>query len=543
MNKYSLQILFSILIVNGILLSFSLIGPEFSVPNPFSDEALVISFPDIKESLFKSAEQKNENAENFLSKYESSDGNVTPDAQPASKEDEQNGFLINPERDGKKALDNFFNSLNKESKNKIVRVAHYGDSQIEGDRITSYLRENFQKEFGGEGIGYAPLDDITDNVNYFRSTSENWERFNVFNNAYSSGKYALSGLVFKYGNGKSKKENNDAEPKGKKDKKKKTKEKKQAEEPKEEQLVDSSTVLNKYGGSVAFLADSYFAFKNVLNPSARDKTEVVAALRGRVTLNFVKDASFRKIKIFYGRVGDDCEVRLSDQKTGMEISTVQLNEDSPFGMASVDYKGTGSTIRFDISSGRNPEIYGFFFDGDKGVQVDNFAIRGHSGDGLLKIDKDFLSAQYEDLNVKLIILQFGMNIMPTIHKEKDLKRVRDYYNRLYAGIRERAKNASVLVVGPGDMGVIRRGSSVSHPFIGEVVKIMKECALENGCAFWNTYELMGGENSISAWAQKGYAARDGHFINKGQKIIAAELFKGINDAYKQYLDRNNSNNR
>ncbi|MCA0388031.1 MAG: hypothetical protein LCH52_06000 [Bacteroidetes bacterium] len=538
MNKYSLQILFSILIVNGILLSFSLAGPEFSVPNPFSDEDLVISFPDIKESLFKSAEQKNENAENFLSKYETADENALIDEKPSVDKNEENGFLINPETSGKKALDNFFEALEKESKTGTVRVAHYGDSQIEGDRITSYLRENFQKEFGGEGIGYAPVDDITDNVNYFRSTSENWERYNVFNHAYSSGKYALSGLVFKYGNGKSKKDNDEQEPKGKK--KKKQLDEKPAEE---EQPSDSSTVLNKYGLSHSLLADTWFAVKSAFLSSPRDKTDVVAALRGRVSLNFVKNARFSKIRVFYGKVGDECEVRISDQKTGTVIGTLQLNGDNPFNLASTAFRGDGSSIRFDISSGRNPEIYGFFFDGDRGVQVDNFAIRGHSGDGLLKIDKEFLSAQYDELNVKLIILQFGMNIMPTVTKEKDLKRVRDYYNRLYAGIRERAKNSSVLVVGPGDMGVIRRGSSVSHPYIGEVVKIMKECAIENGCAFWNTYELMGGENSIAAWAQKGYAARDGHFINRGQKIIAAELFKGINDSYRQYLDNKNSNNR
>lgn len=538
MNKYSLQILFSILIVNGILLSFSLAGPEFSVPNPFSDEDLVISFPDIKESLFKSAEQKNENAENFLSKYETADENALIDEKPSVDKNEENGFLINPETNGKKALDNFFAALEKESKTGTVRVAHYGDSQIEGDRITSYLRENFQKEFGGEGIGYAPVDDITDNVNYFRSTSENWERYNVFNHAYSSGKYALSGLVFKYGNGKSKKDNDEQEPKGKK--KKKQLDEKPAEE---EQPSDSSTVLNKYGLSHSLLADTWFAVKSAFLSSPRDKTDVVAALRGRVSLNFVKNARFSKIRVFYGKVGDECEVRISDQKTGTVIGTLQLNGDNPFNLASTAFRGDGSSIRFDISSGRNPEIFGFFFDGDRGVQVDNFAIRGHSGDGLLKIDKEFLSAQYDELNVKLIILQFGMNIMPTVTKEKDLKRVRDYYNRLYAGIRERAKNSSVLVVGPGDMGVIRRGSSVSHPYIGEVVKIMKECAIENGCAFWNTYELMGGENSIAAWAQKGYAARDGHFINRGQKIIAAELFKGINDSYRQYLDNKNSNNR
>lgn len=37
-----------------------------------------------------------------------------------------------------------------------VRIMHYGDSQIECDRITSLLREKFQEEFGGMGVGLVP---------------------------------------------------------------------------------------------------------------------------------------------------------------------------------------------------------------------------------------------------------------------------------------------------------------------------------------------------------------------------------------------------
>ncbi len=43
----------------------------------------------------------------------------------------------------------------------VVRVLHYGDSQIEGDRISSFLRNRLQKQFGGYGVGLiSPL--ITD---------------------------------------------------------------------------------------------------------------------------------------------------------------------------------------------------------------------------------------------------------------------------------------------------------------------------------------------------------------------------------------------
>ena len=38
-----------------------------------------------------------------------------------------------------------------------VTIVHYGDSQIEGDRMTSTIREEFQEKFGGMGPGILPL--------------------------------------------------------------------------------------------------------------------------------------------------------------------------------------------------------------------------------------------------------------------------------------------------------------------------------------------------------------------------------------------------
>ena len=52
----------------------------------------------------------------------------------------------------KSILYTFFQKLDN-AKAKKVRIMHYGDSQIEADRITSRLRERLQKEFGGYGAG------------------------------------------------------------------------------------------------------------------------------------------------------------------------------------------------------------------------------------------------------------------------------------------------------------------------------------------------------------------------------------------------------
>ena len=50
----------------------------------------------------------------------------------------------------------FYASL-QEAQNRKIRVVHYGDSQIEEDRMTVQIREHLQDRYGGRGVGLMPL--------------------------------------------------------------------------------------------------------------------------------------------------------------------------------------------------------------------------------------------------------------------------------------------------------------------------------------------------------------------------------------------------
>lgn len=57
-----------------------------------------------------------------------------------------------PEGSDESFFDELFSAL-ESAEDKPVRVVHYGDSQIEEDRITSVIRDSLQKRFGGSGPG------------------------------------------------------------------------------------------------------------------------------------------------------------------------------------------------------------------------------------------------------------------------------------------------------------------------------------------------------------------------------------------------------
>ncbi len=80
-----------------------------------------------------------------------------------------------------KQLSYFLDAL-KNSKSKTVRIAHFGDSAIEGDLVTADLREAFQNKFGGNGVGWLGIvsQDITFRTTTKHSFGGNWEAASVY---------------------------------------------------------------------------------------------------------------------------------------------------------------------------------------------------------------------------------------------------------------------------------------------------------------------------------------------------------------------------
>jgi hypothetical protein len=80
-----------------------------------------------------------------------------------------------------KALYAFFKALSKVKSNQsCLRVLHYGDSQIEGDRMTEYLRLKLQAQFGGEGPGLVSFMPVSRSVINRIEYGNNWERYGAY---------------------------------------------------------------------------------------------------------------------------------------------------------------------------------------------------------------------------------------------------------------------------------------------------------------------------------------------------------------------------
>jgi hypothetical protein len=97
-------------------------------------------------------------------------------------------------------LEIFMDSLS--DRGRQTRIIYYGDSQIEGDRITSKLRQSLREVSGGTGPGlFLPLMPVMYTKTVWIRSSANWARYNYLsysNNEISHRKFGPFMAICRY---------------------------------------------------------------------------------------------------------------------------------------------------------------------------------------------------------------------------------------------------------------------------------------------------------------------------------------------------------
>ena len=88
--------------------------------------------------------------------------------------------------DSQRGMQAFYRALDElATGSRLVRIAYYGDSFVEGDILTSDLRSMLQDKYGGHGIGYTPITTISSG---FRQsvfqTASGWQRHSIMDSIY-----------------------------------------------------------------------------------------------------------------------------------------------------------------------------------------------------------------------------------------------------------------------------------------------------------------------------------------------------------------------
>ena len=346
---------------------------------------------------------------------------------------------------------------------RIIRILHYGDSQIEMDRMSSRIRAYMQRTFGGGGPGMVPYSPIIRSLALGQSASGALTQYSPYGDSgirRSNGNYGpLVNCHHLAGN--------------------------------------ASASFSASGSRFADSLTQHFSSVRLLFDNNGGGT-ISATLSGRHL------AVINKV----------C--------TGAGINSIDWNLDTVVSAIKISVAGSG-------------ELYGVMLDEGAGVAVDNIPLRGCSGQQFTQIAKYVLENAYAQMDVGLIILQFGGNSVPYLKSEKSICTYASSIGRQIDRLHEVCPTAQILFIGPSDMSTSRGGSYQTYPMLPTVVETLRDTVVEHNAAFWSLFDAMGGEGSMTAWVSRGLAGPDYiHYTQRGSEIMGDCLAKSLENAYRYY---------
>ncbi len=368
---------------------------------------------------------------------------------------------------GRDNLGAFFQEIsNLSSTRKKISILHYGDSQIEGDRMTSYIRQKLQKQFGGYGPGFIPATNVYNTFTFKQSFSENFTRYTAFGGPkLSNSKYGVMASASRFT---------------------------------PEYTLDSLFTLDSLEEQIAWIEVG---------------VSKIAYSRAKV---------YNNVKMYYNSCVAPTMLRV--YQDGVLIHEEELIEDGGQHTVKLSFPSTPELLKYEFTGKISPTICAFSLEGDYGIEVSNIAMRGSSGTVFNRVNNASLHSMYAESNTKLVIMQFGGNSVPFFKDSTGVTNYANWFKSQIRTVKNSMPGSMVIVIGPSDMSQLNDGIYETYKFLPFCVEEMKRVAQESDAAYWDLYASMGGKNSMYSWVEKGWAGKDYiHFSNAGAKF-ASQMF-------------------
>lgn len=360
-----------------------------------------------------------------------------------------------------------------------IRVLHYGDSQIEGDRITAYVRNKLQTQFHGSGPGLVAVLDVGPHLSVKRELSSNWQRFSAM-------------------------------------------------DPNLRQHAH-----NRYGALSAYCRFTP-ALPDSVAPDTVRRTATITLSPDKRAFSMARE--WTECRLFFGWHRAPIVLRM--EADGAELSSEPIAPQAALLVREWRFPRTPGSITITFEGADSPDVLGVALDGSTGVAMDNISARGAAGYEIEKGDQALLARMLGELDTRLLILQYGGNALPRITSKEQAEGYGRFFGKLIARFKALIPGVPVIVIGPSDMSIKDGEDYVTRPFLEEVRDAMKANALAQGAAFWDMYAAMGGRNSMVSWVQADppLAADDyTHFSPQGARKVGELFYTALINEYAVYL--------
>lgn len=445
-----------------------------------------LEFPNLQEFLSLDTTET-EDIDDILAKIDATDS-IPSDISKLDSADQARLSLHYPSGD-KTVLYPFFEQLDKvRTASRAIHIMHYGDSQIEGDRMTGFIRSQLQSRFGGSGPGLLAIYPLVNSFALISDRSEHWTRHTMYG------------------------------------------------------VRDPEVQHNGYGAMAVF---------SRFTPVQQPKTKIVKKGKKKyrkkpplikATASWTRNSNtyrtagkYTKMRLFYGNSRRATLLKvLADGKV---VGRDTLAKGGGLHQSNFSFSSSPNELSLELQSRDGPDFYGISLESSNGVMMDNMAWRGSAGTLFSRMDPFLLRQMLNALNVKLLVLQFGGNAVPAISSLDEAKSYGISFRNQIRYLKDMLPGVPVIVIGPADMSEKVKGKMVTREYLVPVRDAVKKGSLDAGAAFYDLYEVMGGLNSMPKWVNKGLAGSDYvHMTVEGSHILAEAFYKALMRDYESYKE-------
>lgn len=334
----------------------------------------------------------------------------------------------------------------------VVHIIHYGDSQLEEDRISATIREDLQEEFGGAGPGMMPPMMTVPSQTTSHSSAGALTRYILFGPKEEEAEHNHYGPLAQLA-----------------------------------QLDGEASITiqkRKSGRKDEFShVGGYSVIKILVNKNARIKTKL------NVNQTFVEV------------IGENEDGSPKEKSTTKVVDAGSPNVEKYNKLAVYSWRLPDTTSLAKLYISGTAEVYAISAEGAYGINVDNVAMRGSSGTVFHRIDPELLAESYKAMNARLIIMEYGGNMVPGMNSTT-VEWLKKVVTRQILAIQKVNPDADILFIGPADMARQQDGKWQTYPGLALTIKTLREIAVSNGVAYWDMYRVMGGKGSMMKWVEK-----------------------------------------
>ncbi len=177
-------------------------------------------------------------------------------------------------------------------------------------------------------------------------------------------------------------------------------------------------------------------------------------------------------------------------------------------------------------------LYGIFLENtEPGIVFHPIGINGAATTSYNKCE--LFERQLKAINPDWVIIALGTNDGYT--SNFDSIYFKNNFKTLIQKIKAAKPDVAITIIVPNDDYYKRR---YPNPNTAIQERVLLELAVEENCAVWDMYKIMGGYNSSSLWLQYGLMQYDRiHFTGAGYKHLADLFFTAFVDAYGNFMNQ------